>query len=273
MFDLTEKINMIWDAGFQAKVVPFITWTPTTMTRLQGYIQTSPRFAVAEGLQIAPFDYNDPHAACQSPWVSNPQMLTAGTWFVTIDDIETEDPGRHWLGILPKMPDDQGFAGAFAKLPQCEPDEPWQRVRWHFENSRVNFDFLWFPPSDSSITTTLNAVQITGSYDPTPDPFGVTPYEDFLIFLEVHDRGEWDGPAHVIRLTYDYHPTISSTIYVNANGGIHPDPSGGDHNPYHTLPISWTPGTAIDGCLVLYGPQLDSRLPGTCYIMGIYFEG
>jgi hypothetical protein len=165
MFDLAEGLRFDLSDGY-------INWqsrvgvhNETCHTRLEGFIAANPRYEIAAGFGIEPFDYDNPGAYYKSPWTSLPQIIAAGKWYMTIDGAEDEDVGRHWVDVLPHSND--GWAGVYTNTPQCEEDHPWQKIRWHYENDNIHYDFEWHPGIFGPVPI-RNAASPCGLPDPDP---------------------------------------------------------------------------------------------------------
>jgi hypothetical protein len=142
MFDVTE--------GLQFEVGELIDWrcdtglyNRTCTWQIEGYINAHPNELVQQGFDIGPFGYDGPNPT--SIWQASGGMLLdhGGKWYVTVDDVETEDTERTWLGILPHNND--GWMGAYTTIPLLSNDHPWQKLRWWCGTPYFEFNFVWTP--------------------------------------------------------------------------------------------------------------------------------
>jgi hypothetical protein len=182
MFDLKAGLPFRLSDGF-------INWqsrvgvhNETCNTRLEGFIAASPRYEIAAAFGIEDFDYDNPDAYYHSPWTSLPQIITAGTWYITIDDVEDLDYGRSWVSVIPHSNDE--WCGVYTNTPQCEEDHPWQKVRWHYENDKIHYDFEWQPGASGPVPI-RNAANPWGT--PDPDPYLPHPVGEFEPSLTLKD--------------------------------------------------------------------------------------
>jgi hypothetical protein len=172
MFDLTENIPLRDDSRWSVTVGTFPN--NSTINRITGYIEANPELVVAYAFHVTDRDqapctpdgwnYSEDNIGGHytSPWKTDAgytDLQTAGTWYITIDGIESEAPGYRWMGECPRH--QPGMAGAWANQPQCEEGHLWTKVRWVYANDRFHFEFEWTHGALGPIAV-KNAVFVSG---------------------------------------------------------------------------------------------------------------